>query len=66
VTALGNKRAHLFARPARRAELVRSFEALKCGWGATVSHGGMAVPMLALGFSDGGYLSIEFPRRRIR
>jgi hypothetical protein len=60
VTGLGHN-VHLFARPDRRAELVRCFEdALGCGPVATIEHPGMVEPMLLVSFGDGGHLSIEF------
>jgi hypothetical protein len=60
VTALGNN-AHIFAKPHRRDELRWCFEwALHCGEVATVSHRGMAEPMLLVRFPGGGLLSIEF------
>ncbi len=53
--------AHLFARPQRREELWRCFDAvLGCGPVATVDHPGMAEPMLLIRFPAGGSLSIEF------
>ena len=58
--ALGNN-AHIFARPARRDQLKWCFEtALGCGDVVTVSHHGMAEPMLIVRFPAGGHLSIEF------
>lgn len=60
MTALGNN-AHIFARPARRDQLKWCFESvLGCGEVATVSHHGMAEPMLVVRFPEGGHLSIEF------
>jgi len=60
VIALGNN-AHIFARPARRQELVRCFEnALRCGPVRTVQHPVMPEPMLLVDFPGGGSLSIEF------
>ena len=60
MTAFGNN-AHIFAKPARRDQLKWCFEAaLGCGEVTTVSHHGMAEPMLVVSFSDGGHLSIEF------
>ena len=58
--ALGNN-VHLYARPSRRAELVRCFEtALRCGPVRTVTHPAMPEPMLIVDFPGGGHLSIEF------
>lgn len=60
MTALGAN-AHIFARPHRREDLRRCFEAtLGCGPVATVEHPGIAEPMLVVRFPDGGSLSIEF------
>jgi hypothetical protein len=60
VIALGNN-AHIFARPARRPELVWCFEtALRCGPVRTVQHPAMPEPMLLVDFPGGGHLSIEF------
>lgn len=60
MTALGNN-AHIFARPSRRAELLRCFEALVGSDGvATVECPGGVLPMFVIRFPAGGGLSIEF------
>jgi hypothetical protein len=58
--ALGNN-AHIFARPRRREELARCFEALLEGSSVRmVDYPGIDLPMLLVGFPGGGHLSIEF------
>jgi hypothetical protein len=60
VTALGDN-AHIFARPGRRQELTRCFEAiLGSGPVSSVQPPGIAEPMLLVRFPGGGHLSIEF------
>jgi hypothetical protein len=52
---------HIFARPHRRQELARCFEAvLGCGPAATIEYPGMDQPMLLVRLPGGGHLSIEF------
>ena len=63
MTALGNN-AHIFARPSRRAALLRCFEALAGSEAvATVDYPGIALPMLVVRFPADGNLSIEFTDR---
>lgn len=59
MTALGDN-AHLFARPHRRAELIRCFETVLGCDVAPVEFPGFAEPMLLVTFPGGGRLSIEF------
>ena len=58
--ALGNN-VHIFARPHRRDELARCFEAV-VGPGSvrTVDYPGIERPMLLISFPGGGHLSVEF------
>lgn len=58
--ALGSN-AHIFARAARREELIRCFEAI-VGEGTVrlLEHPGIAEPMLLVTFPGGGHLSVEF------
>lgn len=52
---------HIFARPHRREELARCFEAVAGGSPVrTVEFPGIDQPMLIVGFPGGGHLSIEF------
>ena len=61
--ALGNN-VHIFARPARREELKRCFEAiLGAGTVRTVEYPGIDEPMLLVSFPGGGHLSVEFTDR---
>ena len=57
--ALGSN-AHIFARPHRREELARCFEALLGGPVRTVDFPGIDQPMIIASFPGGGHLSIEF------
>lgn len=58
--ALGSN-VHIFARPHRREDLVRCFEAaLGCGPVRTVDYPGIDQPMVIVSFPGGGHLSIEF------
>jgi hypothetical protein len=57
--ALGSN-VHIFARPHRREELTRSFEAVIGSPVRTVEFPGIDQPMLIVSFPDGGHLSIEF------
>jgi hypothetical protein len=57
--ALGSN-AHIFARPHRREELARCFEALLGGPVRTVDFPGIDQPMIIVSFPGGGHLSIEF------
>ncbi len=62
MTGLGDN-AHIFARPSRRAELRRCFQALAGSEAvATVEWPGIAQPMLVVRFPAGGGLSIEFTK----
>jgi hypothetical protein len=58
--ALGSN-AHIFARPARREDLIRCFEAI-VGAGAArlIEYPGIDEPMLLVSFPGGGHLSVEF------
>jgi hypothetical protein len=61
--ALGGN-VHLFARPARRDELIRCFEAvLGAGTVRPVEYPGIDQPMLLVAFPGGGHLSVEFTER---
>jgi len=63
MTALGNN-AHIFARPSRRIELRRCFEALAGSEAVTtIEWPGIGQPMLVVRFPAGGSLSIEFDDR---
>jgi len=58
--ALGSN-VHIFARPHRREELARSFEAVVGGSPVRlVEFPGIDQPMLIVSFPGGGHLSIEF------
>ena len=57
--ALGSN-VHIFARPHRREELTRSFEAVIGSPVRTVEFPGIDQPMLIVSFPGGGHLSIEF------
>jgi hypothetical protein len=58
--ALGSN-VHIFARPARREELGRCFEAiLGAGAARTIEYPGIDQPMLLVSFPGGGHLSVEF------
>ena len=60
IIALGSD-VHIFARPHRREELARSFEAVIGGSPVrTVEFPGMDQPMLIVSFPGGVQLSIEF------
>jgi hypothetical protein len=59
VIALGSN-VHIFARPHRRGELVRCFEAALGSPVRTVELPGIDQPMLVVSFPGGGHLSIEF------
>ena len=59
MTALGNN-AHIFARPSRRAELLRCFDALVGSEGVASVEGPGVVPMSVIRFPGDGSLSIEF------
>lgn len=52
---------HIFARPARRDELIHCFEAVAgIGTVRSVDYPGIERPMLLVAFPGGGHLSIEF------
>lgn len=60
MTALSN-RVHMFARPGVKESLVRCFStALGCGAPVTLEVPGLAEPILAWNFPNGGSLSVEF------
>ena len=58
--ALGSN-AHIFARPARREDLIRCFEAIVGANAARlIEYPGIDEPMLLVTFPGGGHLSVEF------
>lgn len=56
-----SNRAHIFARPAVKDELIRCFSTvLGCGEPKVLKVPGLAEPMVAFRFPRGGSLSVEF------
>lgn len=65
MTALGN-RAHLVAAPAARDRLIHCFTAvLGCGDPLRMTVPGVAEPILAFRFPNGGSISVEFTERAL-
>ncbi len=56
-----SNRAHTFARPESKTELIKFFtEVLGCTGPVSLNLPGLAEPVLAFTFPDGGSISIEF------